>query len=62
MLQKSSANPTATTGAKPMSTATSVSLAELTQLLNEDLSREYSHLHFYLHASIVVRGLHRDEW
>ncbi len=40
----------------------SVSLAQITTLLNEDLSREYSHMHFYLHASIVVRGLHREEY
>ena len=45
-----------------MSIATAVTLSELTKLLNEDLSREYSHMHFYLHASIVVRGLHREEY
>lgn len=45
-----------------MSIATAVTLTELTNLLNEDLSREYSHMHFYLHASIVCRGLHREEY
>lgn len=30
-------------------------------LLNEDLSREYSHWHFYVHASTCVTGLHREE-
>ena len=45
-----------------MSIATAVSLSELVNQLNEDLSREYSHMQFYLHASIVVRGLHREEY
>ena len=45
-----------------MSIATAVTLAEITNALNEDLAREYSHMHFYLHASIVVRGLHREEY
>ena len=45
-----------------MSIATAPSLADLIGLLNEDLTREYSHMHFYLHASIVVRGLHREEF
>lgn len=44
-----------------MSIATA-SLSELVFALNEDLSREYSHMHFYLHASIVVRGIHREEY
>ncbi len=39
-----------------------ITLQELVNLLNEDLSREYSHMHFYLHASVVVRGLHREEY
>lgn len=30
-------------------------------LLNEDLSREYSHWNFYIHASTSVVGLHREE-
>ena len=45
-----------------MSIANAVALSELIDLLNEDLAREYSHLHFYLHASIVCRGLHREEF
>ena len=45
-----------------MSIANAVALAELIDLLNEDLSREYSHMHFYLHASIVCRGIHREEY
>ena len=45
-----------------MSIANAVSLTEMIALLNEDLSREYSHMHFYLHASIVCRGLHREEY
>lgn len=45
-----------------MSIGTDVSLQEMIASLNEDLSREYSHMHFYLHASIVVRGLHREEY
>jgi ferritin len=30
-------------------------------LLNEDLSREYSHWNFYIHAATSVGGLHREE-
>lgn len=30
--------------------------------LNEDLSREYAHWHFYLHAAAKVVGLHREEY
>jgi len=30
--------------------------------LNEDLAREYSHWHFYIRASAVVTGLHREEF
>ena len=45
-----------------MSIVTSISLSQIIDLLNEDLSREYSHLHFYLRASVVVRGLHREEF
>lgn len=29
--------------------------------LQDDLSREYSHWHFYINASITVTGLHREE-
>lgn len=42
--------------------AVSVSLSELVDSLNEDLTREYSHMQYYLHASIVVSGLHREEF
>jgi bacterioferritin len=30
-------------------------------LLNSDLGNEYKHMHFYLHSSIMVTGLHREE-
>ena len=45
-----------------MSIANAISLSQITEALNDDLSREYSHMHFYLHASIVVRGIHREEY
>lgn len=45
-----------------MSIATAITLSDLVENLNDDLSREYSHMHFYLHASIVCRGLHREEY
>lgn len=32
------------------------------EILNEDLSREYSHWHFYMQAAAVVTGLHREEY
>jgi bacterioferritin (cytochrome b1) len=31
------------------------------QNLNGDLAREYSHWHFYMNASALVQGLHREE-
>ncbi len=34
---------------------------ELIDLLNEDLKNERMHMLFYLNASIVVKGLHREE-
>lgn len=34
---------------------------ELIRLLNNDLRNEYMHMHFYLHSSIKVAGLHREE-
>ncbi|RDJ35608.1 MAG: ferritin-like domain-containing protein [Crenarchaeota archaeon] len=37
-------------------------LNELIDKLNEDLSREYSHMHFYIHAAATVTGLHREEY
>lgn len=39
-----------------------MTLDKLIVLLNEDLSREYAHMHFYLHAAAVVTGLHREEY
>jgi bacterioferritin (cytochrome b1) len=30
-------------------------------LMNEDLKREYYHMHFYLRAATAVQGLHRAE-
>lgn len=37
-------------------------LHEMIEKLNLDLSREYSHWHFYIHAAAVVTGLHREEF
>ncbi len=34
---------------------------EVIALMNSDLSREYSHWHFYMNAAIRVKGLHREE-
>ena len=45
-----------------MSVDTGFSLTEMVDLLNEDLTREYSHMNFYLHSSIVVKGIHREEY
>lgn len=39
-----------------------MTLKELIDKLNEDLSREYAHMHFYLHAAAMVVGLHREEY
>lgn len=38
-----------------------MNLENLIDLLNDDLSREYSHWHFYMSAASSVRGLHREE-
>ncbi len=38
-----------------------MSRQQLIDLLNDDLSNEYYHMHFYLHASVMIRGLHRAE-
>lgn len=38
-----------------------MNLETMIDLLNEDLSREYSHWHFYIRAAAVVVGLHREE-
>jgi bacterioferritin (cytochrome b1) len=35
---------------------------ELVAKLNNDLSNEYSHWHFYINAAIRVQGLHREEF
>jgi ferritin len=34
---------------------------EIIDLLNGDLSNEYKHMHFYLHSSFLIRGLHKAE-
>ena len=39
-----------------------VSLTQLIDLLNEDLTREYAHWHFYINAAVRVKGLHRAEY
>lgn len=38
-----------------------MNIEKMVDLLNEDLSREYSHWHFYIHASTCLVGLHREE-
>ena len=38
-----------------------MNLSQLISLLNEDLSREYMHWHFYMNAAIRVQTLHRAE-
>jgi bacterioferritin (cytochrome b1) len=39
-----------------------MTLTELVEKLTEDLSREYAHMHFYLHAAAMVTGLDREEY
>lgn len=39
-----------------------MTLNEMIYLLNEDLSREYFHWHFYTQAAGMVNGLHRAEY
>lgn len=39
-----------------------MNLQELIEFLNQDLSREYAHWHFYMNAGINVTGLHREEY
>jgi len=34
---------------------------ELIELVNSDLKNELKHLQFYLHAGVMVSGLHREE-
>ena len=38
-----------------------MNLSQLISILNEDLSREYMHWHFYMNAAIRVQTLHRAE-
>jgi|688.fasta_scaffold335601_3 ferritin len=38
-----------------------MNIDQMIDLLNEDLSREYSHWHFYINAAASVEGLHREE-
>jgi bacterioferritin (cytochrome b1) len=44
-----------------MATAPHERIVSLIDKLNEDLSREYAHMHFYLNAGVNIRGLHREE-
>lgn len=44
-----------------MSEAKVYCIEELVDLLMQDLSREYSHWHFYMQASTSIKGLHREE-
>lgn len=37
-------------------------LSELIDKLNDDLSREYAHWHFYVDAAMRVKSLHREEY
>lgn len=37
-------------------------LAEFTQLINEDLRNEWTHLQFYLYHASAVTGLHAEEY
>jgi len=37
-----------------------MTLDALLTLLNSDLSNEYKHWHFYMHAAVMVNGLHRE--
>jgi ferritin len=38
-----------------------MNIEKIVELLNNDLSNEYMHMHFYIAASTNVRGLHRVE-
>ena len=38
-----------------------MNIDQMLNLLNEDLSREYSHWNFYIHAGTSISGLHREE-
>ena len=35
---------------------------KLIQLLNKDISNEYKHMNFYLYSSMIIQGLHREEY
>jgi len=37
-------------------------LNKLVEKLNEDLNREYMHMHFYLHAASTISGTDREEY
>jgi len=37
-------------------------ITDLIDKLNDALSREYAHWHYYTHAAICVTGLHREEF
>jgi len=39
-----------------------MNLTDLISSLQEDMSREYAHWHFYMQASMTVQGLHRAEY
>jgi bacterioferritin (cytochrome b1) len=34
---------------------------ELICKLNEDLKNEYTHMHFYMHSAVMIRGMNRAE-
>ena len=38
-----------------------MNLEKMLELLNSDLSNEYMHWHFYMHAAMKIQGLHRQE-
>lgn len=38
-----------------------MNIEKLFELLNEDLSREYSHWHYYMSTAASIEGLHRQE-
>ena len=38
-----------------------MNLEKMLELLNSDLSNEYMHWHFYMHAAMNIQGLHRQE-
>lgn len=38
-----------------------ITLNELLDLLQQDLRREYKHMLFYLNASVLIQGPHREE-